>query len=283
MIPSSIYGGDSNPFVATASSASNLKKRKRDPEISGNEKVWSQHSGFILPPSIQHVNAHPVFVDYHGVNQMNPAPHLLLPGQVEVHARPRLQPSLSKRRRLLQQQQSQWLETRSRSNASSSTAAMADFPVTIDHGNISPQVSPKTIPANSHNVTLPPPLLRPCHICHRRPTTRVMLDAYADCELCGERACYICLRECDAADCRGRRLLASSSTAAVPPITSLNPDGDLVIIDKDNGPVGTGETHEDTDPSFAQSRQRRVCSWCAIEVVSESGDDIAWCLDCTRG
>ena len=218
---------------------------------------------------------------------MNPAPRFLLPAQVEVHAHPRLQP---KRRRLLQQQQSQWLETRSFSGSNKATdeswrlnAATAPsrlgLPITTDYGDISPQISPKTIPVNSNNVALPPPLLRPCHICHRRPTTRVMLDAYADCDLCGERACYICLRECDAVDCRGRRLPA---TAAVP-ITPLNLDGDLVI-DKDNGPVCTGETHVNPDQPFvSQARQRRVCSWCAIEVVTESGDDIAWCLDCMSG
>ncbi|KAI9740824.1 MAG: hypothetical protein M1818_004429 [Claussenomyces sp. TS43310] len=39
-------------------------------------------------------------------------------------------------------------------------------------------------------------LLRACHICHRKPTVRRDLDSYADCEGCGERTCYICVREC---------------------------------------------------------------------------------------
>ncbi len=38
--------------------------------------------------------------------------------------------------------------------------------------------------------------LRPCHICHRKPTRKSDLDSYANCEACGERTCYICIREC---------------------------------------------------------------------------------------
>jgi hypothetical protein len=38
--------------------------------------------------------------------------------------------------------------------------------------------------------------LSPCHICHRKPTVRSELDAFADCEGCGRRTCYICIREC---------------------------------------------------------------------------------------
>lgn len=38
--------------------------------------------------------------------------------------------------------------------------------------------------------------LSPCHVCHRKPTKRTELDSYADCEGCGERTCYVCIREC---------------------------------------------------------------------------------------
>lgn len=38
--------------------------------------------------------------------------------------------------------------------------------------------------------------LSPCHICHRKPTKKSDLDSYADCESCGERTCYICIRQC---------------------------------------------------------------------------------------
>ena len=39
-------------------------------------------------------------------------------------------------------------------------------------------------------------LLGPCHICHRKPTKKNELDSYADCEGCGKRTCYVCIRQC---------------------------------------------------------------------------------------
>jgi hypothetical protein len=38
--------------------------------------------------------------------------------------------------------------------------------------------------------------LSPCYICHRKPTIKAELHQYADCEGCGRRTCYICMREC---------------------------------------------------------------------------------------
>lgn len=39
-------------------------------------------------------------------------------------------------------------------------------------------------------------VLSPCHICHRKPSVRSDLDGYVDCEGCGGRTCWICVREC---------------------------------------------------------------------------------------
>lgn len=39
-------------------------------------------------------------------------------------------------------------------------------------------------------------LLTPCHICHRKPTRKSHLDAFAACQGCGERTCFVCIREC---------------------------------------------------------------------------------------
>ena len=39
--------------------------------------------------------------------------------------------------------------------------------------------------------------LRPCHICRRRPSDRAQLDRYADCEGCGARTCFVCMRQCE--------------------------------------------------------------------------------------
>jgi len=41
-----------------------------------------------------------------------------------------------------------------------------------------------------------PVVLKPCHICHRRPTKKSDLDSFADCEGCGQRSCFVCIREC---------------------------------------------------------------------------------------
>lgn len=38
--------------------------------------------------------------------------------------------------------------------------------------------------------------LDPCHICSRPPKKKADLDSFADCQGCGQRTCYICMREC---------------------------------------------------------------------------------------
>lgn len=52
-------------------------------------------------------------------------------------------------------------------------------------------------PCKQQSLSLPKPInLNPCHICHRKPTKKSDLDSYADCESCGARTCYICIRQC---------------------------------------------------------------------------------------
>lgn len=115
----------------------------------------------------------------------------------------------------------------------------------------SPPVSPKTVvpnqyPLQQQNYCTPATCLRPCHICHRKPTTRQVLDAYADCDLCGERSCYICLRQCDGPNCS---------------------DG------LQQSPMGN-----DRPPGHT----RMVCSCCAVEGVTGEGLEVVRCLDCVR-
>ncbi|KAM5381000.1 hypothetical protein ACJZ2D_003115 [Fusarium nematophilum] len=43
-------------------------------------------------------------------------------------------------------------------------------------------------------------VLAPCHICHRKPTKKSDLDSFADCEGCGERTCFVCIRECQSSN-----------------------------------------------------------------------------------
>lgn len=42
----------------------------------------------------------------------------------------------------------------------------------------------------------PTPKLNRCHICSRKPTKKSDLDSFADCEACGQRTCFVCIRQC---------------------------------------------------------------------------------------
>jgi hypothetical protein len=41
-----------------------------------------------------------------------------------------------------------------------------------------------------------PANLQPCHICLRHPTKKSDLDSFAECLGCGERTCFVCIRQC---------------------------------------------------------------------------------------
>ncbi|KAB8227820.1 hypothetical protein BDV23DRAFT_165254 [Aspergillus alliaceus] len=125
----------------------------------------------------------------------------------------------------------------------------------------SPPISPKTL-VPQRNTCAPASCLRPCHICHRRPTTKEVLDAYADCGLCGERSCYICLRQCDAAHCSGSAYLLGESHLF----------------------RGASEQlQEETGDSRSLTRQsRKICSYCSVEGVTETGLEVVRCLVCVR-
>ncbi|CAI7588392.1 unnamed protein product [Penicillium palitans] len=125
----------------------------------------------------------------------------------------------------------------------------------------SPPVSPKTLVPLHYpsQQSASPSALRPCHICHRRPTTRQVLDAYADCDLCHERACFICLRQCDSASCGG--------TFGLPEV-HMN--------------MHTSST-DDASYDTSEVPRRKICSGCAVEEVTETGAEIVRCLDCVRG
>ncbi|KAL4878247.1 hypothetical protein BJY04DRAFT_196596 [Aspergillus karnatakaensis] len=105
-------------------------------------------------------------------------------------------------------------------------------------------------------------LLSPCHICHRKPTTKELLEAYADCDLCDQRACYICLRQCDAFDCCGPNQESHEQLTWANAVDSLPMD-----------------TDGDTLPT---RRPRRICSCCAIEGLTETGSEVVRCLACIR-
>jgi hypothetical protein len=139
-------------------------------------------------------------------------------------------------------------------------------------------VSPRTMTISPREVSLPPPVLRPCHVCHRKPSTKVMLDAYADCELCEQRACYICLRACNSLNCSTTR-------------TEHEYDDSMRCADirREDGYLHTrphphsrirGENG--TERVMSSHQQRKICSCCAVEGLTDTGEEIVWCLDCVR-
>lgn len=143
------------------------------------------------------------------------------------------------------------------------------------HGN-------DTTNTTANTSTSTTPSLCPCHICHRRPTTRSLLDAYADCNLCGSRTCYICLRECLSPYC-----CALTQQQQQSPTTQQQP-GIGIDIGIDIG-IGTG-----TGASEPARREGslldvpapvagiKICSACAVEGLTEYGEDVVWCLDCVE-
>ncbi|KAH8675608.1 hypothetical protein BX600DRAFT_178259 [Xylariales sp. PMI_506] len=69
----------------------------------------------------------------------------------------------------------------------------------LSHGHPGYLISPITSPSRSRYTTeriATAHLLNPCHICHRKPTKKSDLDSFADCQGCGQRTCYVCIREC---------------------------------------------------------------------------------------
>lgn len=151
-------------------------------------------------------------------------------------------------------------------------------------------VSPRTTTISTRDASaLPVPVLRPCHVCHRKPSTKVMLDAYADCELCGQRACYICLRECNSLNCVGSSLAIPTSST---PISTPDECDDMMHctdIRREDGYLHTRphsrmrDNEDGKDSSISpRIRQRKICSCCAVEGLTDTGQEIVWCLDCVR-
>lgn len=113
--------------------------------------------------------------------------------------------------------------------------------------------------------------LNPCHICHRRPTLLSELDQYANCEGCGDRTCWICIREC-----AGYNLS---------PHTVSGPGKGFWGAVKDKGEDIMVDAYELYDPeregdeNGEQEHRRMVCSRCCVEKGCEGE---VWCLGCVR-
>lgn len=177
------------------------------------------------------------------------------PDGTDLSFRPRCLPR--KRRHI----QSPYLTLPSHQHQQSPTHLSPHVYGTPNQDPYSPPVSPKTLVPLHYPTqqSASPSALRPCHICHRRPTTRQVLDAYADCDLCRERACFICLRQCDSIACG----VKSGQAMEAGPYTQMSRDDDTF--------------------DGSETPRRKICSGCAVEGVTETGAEIVRCLDCVRG
>ncbi|KAK2806987.1 hypothetical protein FQN51_005790 [Onygenales sp. PD_10] len=291
-----------------------LKKRKRDMDgwdAQNNGNVGICTTG-LIPSNAQYIDekfrdTHPHYLKELPAGAMpSKFTPWSCPERGTLHFRPCLQPIPMKRRRLIQQQyqhhhqsqQSQeWnalpvnLSTGQKQQQQQQQHFYSDFGNTISKPSL---LSPKSKfnthinhptpppsqsdhqPHNNKQSTSSRPALSPCHICHRRPTTRSILDAYADCNLCGERTCYICLRECMAADCEGPRSPSDPDSRHGRNASEGNSS------DWQGGRTrhGSGHWDGDTGSGGGAGAGRKVCSLCAVEGVMEGGGEVVRCLAC---
>lgn len=124
---------------------------------------------------------------------------------------------------------------------------------------------------SNETISISPPKktvdLSPCHICRRKPTVRSELDAFADCEGCGKRTCYICIREC-----LGSAVAVSKDTEMSDALSfSLQREDSLKAKEIPKGKIW-GEEKE-------RGHKGMVCSRCCVERGTEGE---VWCLGCLR-
>ncbi|KAH7022969.1 hypothetical protein EDB80DRAFT_696154 [Ilyonectria destructans] len=115
-------------------------------------------------------------------------------------------------------------------------------------------------------------ILAPCHICHRRPTKKSDLDSFAQCQGCNERACFVCIRECQGWN------LDSGSVLSEQEILSRSFHMDDVDDHQSPQQTDNQRAGHDTRKGWAAGGHRAVvCSRCCIERGAEG--DVA-CLGC---
>ncbi|GKT42028.1 uncharacterized protein ColSpa_02209 [Colletotrichum spaethianum] len=160
----------------------------------------------------------------------------------------------------------------------------------------------KSPPASQHNSpVLPvqtdavgnrpktPSSLSPCHICHRRPTKKSDLDSFADCQGCGLRSCFVCIRECQGWQKDGRPSSGGGDLGNVeqaPEQGGINLSRSCQMDDVDDDRQRQSREDEESKRKGQPKRKdgwaggghrQMVCSRCCIEKGAE-GDVV--CLGC---
>ncbi|KAK4148951.1 hypothetical protein C8A00DRAFT_19305 [Chaetomidium leptoderma] len=134
------------------------------------------------------------------------------------------------------------------------------------------------------------PHMNRCHICSRKPNKKSDLDSFGDCQGCGQRACYVCIRECLG---WGPNIQPPTSTTSLDPrppatetttttTTSENLDEgetSFTMLDADDAEDHPPERTEHHEQGWTRGGGHRqvVCSRCCVE-RGEDGDVV--CLGC---
>ncbi|KAI1096166.1 hypothetical protein F5B19DRAFT_223312 [Rostrohypoxylon terebratum] len=132
-----------------------------------------------------------------------------------------------------------------------------------------PPTSPQQSRVGAHIRSNPPALLKPCHICHRKPTKKSDLDSFADCMGCGQRACFICIRAC-----QGWLPPSDEEEDLSASFTMRDADDDIIY---DNEPDPKGSKGGGWN---GRGHRSMICSRCCVERGPE-GDVV--CLGCLAG
>ncbi|KAL2263044.1 hypothetical protein VTK26DRAFT_8499 [Humicola hyalothermophila] len=138
-------------------------------------------------------------------------------------------------------------------------------------------------------------LMGRCHICFRKPTKKTDLDSFADCQGCGQRTCYVCIRECLG---WGPPMTLQNPQPGTPGSNNNNPqyspatlehETSFTMLDADAVSMDGG--HHQPSPTTMTTPEERehggwarggghrqvVCSRCCVEKGSD-GDVV--CLGC---
>jgi len=132
-----------------------------------------------------------------------------------------------------------------------------------------------------------------CHICFRKPAKKSDLTSFADCQRCGQRTCYVCIRECLGwrPDLVGVQPPGGFQLGDAGPASQEDKqDASFTMVDADDTPETShdeghrrhknqGRNHEPEDPGDwgGEGHRTVVCSQCCVEKGSD-GDVV--CLGC---